>query len=177
MIRVLWVGRIYKEKRPELFLKLAKKDPEIKFWMIGIPPSTGLEYYYKIKNAASRIHNLEFIGFVPHDKINKYYAKSSLLINTSSNEGFPNTFLEAWGNYIPVITLGFDPDKIVYNQKLGFYSKTFDQMVEDLETLLKNEKLRKKMGRDSRKYVEKEHDVNKIVKEYERLIKDIVTGG
>lgn len=171
-LKVLWVGRIAKEKRPELFLRLAKNIPEFQFWMIGGSTSNHA-YYNKIKEDASRINNLEFIGLVPYDKINRYYEKSSILINTSLNEGFPNTFLEAWGNYVPVVSLGFDPDEIICNHKLGFHSKTFDQLVEKTKTLLTNQELCKEMGENGRRYVENEHEINYVVNKYIELFKVI----
>ena len=174
--KVIWVGRIVKEKRPELFLKLAKNVPMLKFYMVGGSSEEDYGYYIKIKKSASKLKNVEFIGFVSHNEIDKYYRQSDLLVNTSSNEGFPNTFLEAWGNNIPVVSLGFDPDGIISSHKLGLHSKTFDKMLEDIKTLIENDKLRKEMGTNSRKYVEKEHDAKKIVKEYERLIKSLIGG-
>jgi glycosyltransferase involved in cell wall biosynthesis len=179
-LKVLWVGRITKEKRPELFLTLAKKFPNFKFCMIASkhgPSKTSTKYYNKIKKEASKINNLDFHGYVPYNEINKYYLESALLINTSIVEGFPNTFLEAWGNYIPVITLDFDPDEIICEHKLGLHSKTFEQMIDDIKIMLINEKLRKEMGINSRRYVEKEHDVKKIINDYEYLIKSLITGG
>jgi len=179
-LKVIWVGRLIKEKRPELFLKLAKNLPEFRFWMIGSKANSSnaaYEYYCKIEEGASRIKNLDFIGFVSHNKIDKYYAESSLFINTSPSEGFPNTFLEAWGNYIPIVTLGFDPDEIICRHRLGIHSKTFDQMVKDVKTLLKNEKLRKEMGMNSWRYVKKEHDIKKILQEFEKVIDQLTVGG
>jgi glycosyltransferase involved in cell wall biosynthesis len=179
-LKILWVGRLIAEKRPELFLRLAKFFPNVKFYMIGgmqDPFKTSSDYYNKIKKLASVIKNLDFISYVPHNEINKYYAESAVLINTSTVEGFPNTYLEAWGNYTPVITLDFDPDEIICNYKLGLHSKTFEKMIEDVKTLIKDDKLRKEMGINSRKYVEKKHDINKIVNEYEDLIKSLNKGG
>ena len=49
---------------------------------------------------------------------------------------------------------------------LGFHSKTFDQLIEDVKTLLKNEALREEMGVSGRKYVEQEHDITKNIREY-----------
>ena len=165
-LKILWVGRISSEKRPEIFLKLAEKIPEFNFWMIGAPSKKDPEYYKKIKEATSKINNLDFIGFVPHNKIERFYKESLLLINTSLGEGFPNTFLEAWGNYTPVVSLGFDPDEIICNNKLGFHSKNFDDLVKDTKLLIKNSRLRKEMGINGRKYIEKEHNVEKITNEY-----------
>ena len=47
--KILWVGRIRKEKRPEIFLKLAKCFPSIKFTMLGIHSLTDPNYFYKIQ--------------------------------------------------------------------------------------------------------------------------------
>ena len=178
-LKVLWVGRIIKEKRPELFLKLAKHLPNINFCMIAClvgSSASAIKYYNNINVAASKINNLDFIGFVPHKEIDRYYAESSLFINTSYVEGFPNTFLEAWGNFCPVISLDFDPDEIICKFKLGLHSRTFEQMIEDIKTMLKNDKLRKEMGNNSREYVEKEHNLNKIINEYEILMKTLIAG-
>ena len=43
--------------------------------------------------------------------------KSKILINTSSFEGFPNTFVQAWANGVPVISLKVDPDNIIKKKK------------------------------------------------------------
>ncbi len=176
-LKVLWVGRIIKEKRPEFFLKLAENLPNIDFCMIasvGGSSKYAIKYYNDIMESANKINNLDFKGFIPYKEINKYYAESSLFINTSNVEGFPNTFLEAWGNYTPIITIDFDPDEIICKYKLGIHSKNFKQLISDIETLLKNDELRYEMGKNSRKYVEKEHNLNNILNEYEHLIKNLV---
>jgi glycosyltransferase involved in cell wall biosynthesis len=48
--------------------------------------------------------------------------------------------------------LNSDPDDILKNEGIGFHSKTFKQMVNDLRALLENEKLRSSMGEKARKY-------------------------
>ena len=47
-----------------------------------------LSYYDGIKEEAERIPNLEFVGFVPYPDVNEYFNNASLLVNTSSVEGF-----------------------------------------------------------------------------------------
>ena len=166
---VLWVGTIKPEwKQPELFLKLAKAIPDARFQMVG-GASTNKQFYDEIKEEAERIPNLEFVGFVPYPEVNKYFENASILANTSSVEGFSNTFLQAWTRYTPVVSLNVDPDEIICKYKLGSHSRTFEQMVEDVKLLLEDEKLREEMGMNGRKYVEQEHDIKKIVKGYEKL--------
>lgn len=166
---VLWVGRIGKEKRPELFLKLSKENPGIKFIMIGGPSGTDFKYYNKIEENAKKISNLDFVGFVPNKKIDYYYTKASVFVNTSHTEGFPNTFLEAWGNYTPVVSLNYDPDEIICKYKLGFHSHDLNDLEKHIYILLENADLRRKMGENGRSYVEREHSIDKILGEYEKL--------
>jgi glycosyltransferase involved in cell wall biosynthesis len=167
---VLWVGTLKEEvKKPDIFLELAKAIPNAKFQMIGGPLLGEQQYYEKIRESASKISNLEFVGFVPYPEIDYYFEKAWIFVNTSPTEGFPNTFLQAWVGYTPVVSLNVDPDEIICEYKLGFHSRTFEQMVEDVKLLLEDENIREDMGMNGRKYVEQEHDIKVIIKEYEKL--------
>jgi len=84
--RILWVGRMRKEKRPDLFLKLANFFPDYNFLMIGGPSSAHPEYYTEIRESAGSISNLDFMGLVPHNEMEKFYSESMLLVNTSPSE-------------------------------------------------------------------------------------------
>jgi glycosyltransferase involved in cell wall biosynthesis len=84
----------------------------------------------------------------------KYYVESTLLVNTSPSEGFPNTFLEAWGNGKPIVSLNFDPDELICKNKLGFHSQTFEQLMKDIKTLVTNSQLRAEIGMNARRYIE-----------------------
>ena len=106
--QILWVGRLIESKSPEKYLELARRLPYYNFKMIGGLSYGDENYYKKIRFKSKNLKNLEFLGSVPRLNIDKHYSESYLLINTSSSEGFPNTFLEAWANKIPVISLNFD---------------------------------------------------------------------
>ena len=167
---VLWVGTLRSIKQPKLYLKLARMMPKYNFKIIGGKADTEPELYYKICEEVKDIPNVEFLGFIPYDKMHEYYKKSTVLVNTSEAEGFPNIFLEAWINYIPVVSLNVDPDEVICNNKLGFHSKTFKQMISDLDLILNDYNLRKDMGMNARKYVEENHDLRKIADQFEKLI-------
>ena len=162
---MLWVGAMAEVKQPELFVRLAKVIPEGRFQMIG-GRSGNQELYDKIKKSSKRISNLEFLGVVPFDEINEYFSRASILVNTSMFEGFPNAFIQAWMNYTPVVSLRSDPDEIICRYNMGFHSKTFDQLVEDVKTLLETEALREEIGVNGRKYAEEAHDITKIISKY-----------
>ena len=162
---VIWVGSIAEVKQPELFLKLAEAIPEARFQMIG-GHSCNLEFYNSIKDAAERLQNFVFLGVVPFDEIDKYFMEASILVNTSMFEGFPNAFIQAWMHHMPVVSLNADPDELLWEMKLGFHSRTFEKMVEDLRVLLNDEKLREEIGKNAREYAIKEHNADLLVKKY-----------
>lgn len=102
-IDVLWVSTIREWKRPELLFQIAEKLPDVSFTMIG-GPSGDQHYYEKIKATVEQYSNVNFLGFVPYEKIGIYFDRAKILINTSNAEGFPNTFLQAWSRKIPTIS-------------------------------------------------------------------------
>lgn len=163
---VLWVGSMSAVKQPELFVKLAEAIPEARFQMIGGHAASDQKLYSRIKESSKRILNFESLGVIPFNEINEYFSQASILVNTSMFEGFPNSFIQAWMNYTPVVSLNADPDEIISRYKMGFHSKTFSQLVEDVRLLLGDEHLHREMGENGRRYVEKEHDITKIVGEY-----------
>ena len=169
---VLWVGGMAEVKQPELFVKLAEAIPEARFQMVG-GHSGNQELYDRIKESSKRVSNFEYLGVIPFHKINEYFSRSPILVNTSMFEGFPHAFIQAWMHYVPVVSLNADPDELICEKKLGFHSKTFNQLVEDVKTLLENEGLRKQMGENSRQYVENEHNITNIIREYIKVFEHL----
>jgi glycosyltransferase involved in cell wall biosynthesis len=170
---VLWISTVKDWKQPEIFLELAKTISTTKFQMVGGSYHRDKEFYEDIKRSASKIPNLDFVGFVPYHEINQYFDRASIFVNTSTAEGFPNTFLQAWLRYTPVVSLNVDPDEIICKYKLGFHSRTFERMVEDVKILLKDEQLREERGINGREYVERVHDIHNIVEDYRKLLEKL----
>lgn len=124
-IDFLWVGNFRDVKRPEWFLELAKKHPTYQFAMIG--GSFHDEIYMRCKEESKGISNLLFHGKMDFYSVNQYFKNVRCLVCTSYVEGFPNTFLQAWANSIPVLT-SFDPSGRVVKYGLGMYVTDFDEM-------------------------------------------------
>jgi len=166
---VMWAARIGPEwKQPEVFLQIARAIPNASFLMIG-GPSEGGNLYDRVKAQAGDLPNLEFAGFVPHYEMGQHFDRASIFVNTSTAEGFPNTFLEAWSRYTPVVSLNIDPGEIICRNKLGFHSRTFEQMILDVRRLLENEQLRQKLGENGWRYAKQEHDLNTVVEQFVEL--------
>lgn len=86
----LWVGRISREKNPELFVELARAVPEYKFSMVISADS------FEIPKLWVDIPNLSiYKNITDTQTLNELYAINDMLVSTSLTEGFPNTVVEA----------------------------------------------------------------------------------
>jgi glycosyltransferase involved in cell wall biosynthesis len=119
----VWAGRLVDYKRPLLYADLAAAVPEAQFILIPHIPSQldreQKDFLAELERAVERTPNLELGAPLPHAKLIEGLASAVAVVNTSSFEGMPNTFLEAWGQGVPVLTLSFDPDGVVERLGLG----------------------------------------------------------
>jgi glycosyltransferase involved in cell wall biosynthesis len=101
--RVLWVGMVHENKRPELFLELAARLPHLRFVMVGGPRPGAQAFYDHIRTKAQSLNNLEMTGFLPLAQVEPWFDRARVLVNTSTYEGMPNTFLQAWARGVPTV--------------------------------------------------------------------------
>ena len=168
---VLWVSRFVWYKQPLLYLELARRLKEYEFVMVGSGPLEQL-----VTERSRAIPNLKVLGPRNHEDIDHMMSRASLLANTSTFEGFPNTFLEAAAVGTPIATLFYDPDDIVCNFQMGRHSRTFDQFVTDIQTILSDDAYRKKLGANARAYVLAHHSPQRLITIYERLVASFESG-
>lgn len=162
---VLWVARGDKWKQPELFLRLARLFPKERFVMI-MPEANDKEYRRKVRTEAKTIPNLTFLDFVPFHQIDAYFLRAKVFVNTSSAEGFPNTFVQAAKNKTPILSLHANPSGILEKYKMGrCCSGDFQKMIDSLKEILEDAALRKKMGENAFAYAKEHHSLKKIIEE------------
>ncbi len=162
---VIWVGSLAPVKQPLLFIQLAQHFPDAQFLMIG-GDSTDITLNESVKQHAKGVANLRLLGVVPFNDIDFHYKSASLLVNTSIYEGFPNSFVQAWMHYVPVLSLNANPDNILIKYNMGIVSGNHSRMISDLGRLLEDSYLREKMGQNARNYAESEHDIRANIKKY-----------
>jgi glycosyltransferase involved in cell wall biosynthesis len=107
---VCHVGRWHRRKRPEVFLELAKNFPDVRFVAVG--GTREQERDIRLRRTYAGIPNLEMTGIIDQfetDRLDRILRKSWILINTSTREGLPNTFLEATAHKCAILSM-VDPD-------------------------------------------------------------------
>lgn len=169
---ILWVARSDEWKKPYLFIEIAKKFPKEKFVMI-CPKSriTTERDYHKLKNNAKKIENLNFLKFVPYNKIDSYFREAKLFVNTSDSEGFPQTFIQATMNSTPIISLNSNPNNFLNKYKCGFCTDSnINLMKTKINMLLRNKNIWRKYSEDAYNYAKENHDIKRNVKEILELI-------
>jgi hypothetical protein len=156
-IDVLWMGNLRTLKRPEMVLELARQLPDVRFTLAGgpCPFPWGYTYFDDVKAAAARLPNVSMPGAVRYTESGEWFDRARIFLNTSSIEGFPNTFLQAWVRGVPVVSF-FDPDGLIRRLQLGQVATTLDDMREFNRGLLDVDVYRENIGRRARDFVSRE---------------------
>ena len=130
---VVWVANLRQLKRPEWMINAAKQLPGIDFTMVG-GPTHDKHYYESVRIVTQGIPNLHFLGPKSFAETNAIVSRSRLLCCTSTFEGFPNTFLQAWSNGIPVVST-VNPSELITTLHLGFVVNTEEEFQEQIRSL------------------------------------------
>ena len=119
-----YLARWDRVKRPELFLALAEKFPDVHFIAGG--HSRDEAWDRELRSRYGGQPNLELLGFVDqfdtalHTEI---LSKCWVMVNTSTKEALPNAFLEAAAHRCAILA-GLDPDG--FSSRFGYYAPDFD---------------------------------------------------
>jgi len=156
-IDVLWLSNLRALKRPELVLEIARQLPQVKFTLAGgpLPGLRGGTYYEDVRAAASRLPNVSMPGAVRYTDSGAWFDRARLFLNTSTIEGFPNTFLQAWLRGVPVVSF-FDPDGLIRRLQLGAVARSTDDMRESIRGLLESDVYRENIGQRAHEFASRE---------------------
>lgn len=114
----VWVGSLDFTKGFNQLEDLAKALSDIKIKIIGRVRD---KKCVPILDRMKRFNNVEYLGHLEsNEDVITLMSKSNALINTAKKEGFPITFIEAWSQNIPVISLYVDPGNVITDNQLGF---------------------------------------------------------
>lgn len=166
---LFFTGRLQPEKGVAEAIQVAKITGE-KLLIAG-PPVTG-EYWDK-KIAPYLGDKIQYIGFVPREKLFKYYQKAkAILVPIQWEEPFGLVLTESMACGTPVIAFdrGSVPE-IVKDGKTGFIIKN-NNLKKMADAVKKIDKINRA---DCRKHVEQNFSIQRMIDRYEEVFLKIVS--
>jgi glycosyltransferase involved in cell wall biosynthesis len=172
--KIIMVGTINNNKGQLRLLKVLEKiHGKFEITFIGKGPDRELINNYINKMGISGY--VKFTGFLNHVEIVKELVKNDICIFYSRTEALPRALLEAMAVGLPVIStnVGFISD-VIRDQVDGVLIKSENDMLYELEKLLKDESLRTKIGENAMSKISNEYDSIKLYKQYIEDIKSAI---
>lgn len=166
---ILWVGTLAPIKQPRLLLELAALLPHRRFVMIGgVGAAADARLLHdQVVQAAAALPNVTFAGFVPPAEVGLRFDGAALLVNTSSAEGFPNTFLQAWQRGIP--SLSFVRPEVGEGPSATLCCTDVQDMAAQIDALLQAPVRWLEQGQRCRAALEQHHAPAAVLPQYRRV--------
>ncbi len=173
----LWFGRAVAQKQPERYVELARCLPEARFRMILVDDGGDGKIVESVRADAAGLENLELLDPLPHASLAPLVARSAAVVNTSTLEGMPNTFLEAWAGGVPVLTLQFDPDELVARHDLGVSARgSWERFVAGARSLWQSRADRDALALRARAYLHERHSPEAVGASWAALVDEVRCG-
>jgi glycosyltransferase involved in cell wall biosynthesis len=119
---VCYVGRWDERKRPELFLELAARSPDVKFVMVGACLNNA-ERDRRLRERCRALENVEAPGWLADRERGDVLDQAWVLVNTSTRECLPVTYLEAGAHGCAILS-HCDADD--FASRFGFWARKGD---------------------------------------------------
>jgi glycosyltransferase involved in cell wall biosynthesis len=155
---ILSLGRLDPVKRPWLFVKLARRFPEVDFKMLGQRFVAGAGGW----QPEDIPPNLQLLGNVTGAKKWELLSQAWLLVNTSIHEESAVSMLEALAYEVPLVSyIESDELSARFGTCLGYDTGTgldsMPRLVEAVRSLLEDHPRRLALGQAGRRWVRAEH--------------------
>jgi len=170
---ILWAARIHESKRLELLLEVAVELPEYNF-VVGGSPSHEDAYFCELRDKMEQLSNVSYLGMVARSDMPTLYRSSTVFCCSSAYEGFPNTFLEAWSQGLPIVST-FDPDNLIRDKKLGLPAMNKEDLVEGIKKLCSNKETWLEYSANARHYYQNNHSVDQVMERFEKIFINLST--
>jgi spore coat protein SA len=184
---ILHVGRLSPKKGNHLVIqampRVLSRFPEAVLVMVGSSRygSADLDDYGKqVQAEASALGaHARITGFVPPDRVDRYFAAGDLFVCTSQwQEPLARVHYEAMASGLPIITTDRGGNlEVAEEDVIALVARPHDEpgpFAAHIETLLADPQLRLEMGRHGRAQVEREHSWNVVGRALLRLFEQTV---
>jgi len=173
---VAWVGIMQHQKNIPLLLSIAAEMPTIEFKIAGNVSSRLNDEGLKALNSLKKLPNVEMLGFINAEEVQLLLKGAIFLLNTSHYEGFSNTFLEAFSEGTPVLTLKQnDPGGIIADNDLGYIFRDAVDLKSAYIKMTTDEYLYHRLSKNCIDYMLREHDLHKQCKEFVQILQNNIS--
>ncbi len=156
-IDFLWVARCQEIKRPHAFLDLCEALPEARCVMIS--PNENAALWQSIADRAATLKNVRLIERVPYGEAQAWYDRAAVFVNTSTWEGFANSFIQAGQGGAAILSLSVNTDRLLTRFSAGICADGDATRFRDAaRSLLHDADLRCTMQAGAERFVAEWHD-------------------
>ena len=151
------------------------KIPSVRCYIIGEGSErAALE---KLTKDLQLIHEVIFLGSIPHEEIPFYLTKADVFVRASRSEGMGNSFIEAMSVGVPVIgtAVGGIPD-IIDDNKTGIFCRTDDphHLAEKIQFLMSDTRVVADLRENGRRLVEEKFSWDAITHSYYEIFESLL---
>lgn len=159
-LKICTVGRIGKQKNPELFNKIAEKFPDISFTWIG---DGELRDFLKAPN-------IDITGWCDRQTAMQKLYQNDIFILPSLWEGLPITLLEAmYLKKICIVSHVMGSLNVIENEKNGFICQTEDEYYHIIQKIKNGEIDYLKIKDKAKESIITQYNVEKMAKQYLKI--------
>jgi len=173
-----WLARWDPVKRPEIFLQLVERFPDVRFRFAG--SALDQQWVRHLRETYGAAPNLDWVGRIDQFRDPGAHAAflddAWIMVNASTKEAMPNAFLEAAAHECAILA-GLDPDgfasKFGYHVTPGGGTKypTSEDFAEGLRWLLDGNRWRE-LGRLGREHVASTFETEVAIQRHIQMYQD-----
>ena len=99
------------------------------------------------------------LGYIFEGLIPNSWPSNAFLVNTSVDEGYPNTFIQAWLRGVPVLSLEVDPDDVIHENGLGVVEPDLDALLQQISDLVRKPRTYADISGRAARYAARHHSL------------------
>lgn len=172
-VKVVGAGRLYENKRPQLFISMAKQFPDVDFVWYG---EGELRAALISRKTSLNLNNIEFPGSKTPEELAEAFRQADLFILPSLSEGVPKVTQEAAACGLPVILFGFYEAPTVIHGRNGLVVWDDDELLHAVTTLVTDRELLRRMGQESAGMA-KDWGWNEVAPQWREKIHEVIATG
>jgi glycosyltransferase involved in cell wall biosynthesis len=161
---ILTVCRLSSEKNVQMLLKATALMDDSPCFVVVVGDGPERAHLQRLAANLGLVDRVRFTGL--RTDVQRFYSIADVFVLPSIEEGFGHVFLEAMASGLPCIGLASDyphvitaSDEIIEHGRSGFCADPYStaDLAEKIDTVLKDDKLRHRLGKKSREICEKNY--------------------